>query len=146
MARAKHTARAETRRRYRQAASQPGDGDDMELEGSAPKAPAASARPAAPARPNQAPAGRPGFFSAFRNAYRPAHVREDIPYFGKLLQSRGFLAALALAAAGRSVRSPSGTTAAAASPTSSCSSRARPLRRSWWRASSLRGRATSSAS
>lgn len=100
MARAKHTVRAEARRRYRQASSQPGDEDGAELDGGAPQAAAVATKPASQGRPNQAPSGRPGFFAAFRGAYHPAHLREDIPHFGKLLRSRAFLGALALTIAG----------------------------------------------
>lgn len=99
MARAKQTVRAEARRRYRQGASQPGDDIGEELDGSEPQ-PTKAAKPVPQARPNQTPSGRPGFFGAFRGAYRPARVREDIPHFGKLLRSRAFLGALALTAAG----------------------------------------------
>lgn len=99
MARAKHTARAETRRRYRQA-SQPVDDAGTELEAGGPQAAAAPARPVAQARSNQSGPARPGMFSAFRGAYRPARVREDVPYFPQLLRSRAFLGALALTLAG----------------------------------------------
>lgn len=100
MARAKHTVRAEARRRYRQASSQPGDEEGAELGADAPKAAPVASRPSSPARPNQSPAVRPGFFAAFRGAYHPARVREDIPHFAALLRSRAFLAALALTIAG----------------------------------------------
>ena len=99
MARAKHTVRAEARRRYRQGSSQPGDEDGAELAGDAPKAAAVTTKPSQ-ARPNQQASGRPGFFASFRGAYHPARIREDIPHFAKLLQSRAFLGALALTIAG----------------------------------------------
>ncbi|MEO5703640.1 MAG: hypothetical protein ABIZ52_03845, partial [Candidatus Limnocylindrales bacterium] len=98
MARAKHTVRAEARRRYRQAGSQPDDEAGTELDSEAPKA--AMAKPASPARPNQTPSARPSFLGSFRGAYRPARVREDIPHFASLLRSRAFLGALALTVAG----------------------------------------------
>lgn len=96
MARAKHTVRAEARKRYRQAATQAEEDTGAELDESEPQA----ARPSAPGRPNRPASGRPGFFTAFRGAYHPARLREDIPYFPKLLQSRAFLAALALTVVG----------------------------------------------
>jgi hypothetical protein len=101
VARAKHTVRAEARRRYRQASVQPEEDVAAEPEEN-PKQAAARppARPAPERRPNQPPAGRPGFFAAFRGAYHPARVREDIPHFVDLLRSRAFLAALALTIAG----------------------------------------------
>lgn len=103
MARAKHTVRAEARRRYRQTTSQAGEEEGVELdEDSSGATPAArpAPRPAAQARPAQTAPTRPGFLSAIRGAYHPAHVREDIPHFAKLLRSRGFLGALALTIAG----------------------------------------------
>lgn len=100
MARAKHTVRAEARRRFRQASSQPGDEEGVELDGDAPKGAAVAAKPTPQGRSSQVPARRPGFFAAFRGAYRPARVRDDVPYFPTLLRSRAFLAALALTIAG----------------------------------------------
>ena len=101
MARAKHTVRAEARRRHRQASAQPEEGSAAELDE---EGPAVDARPGGRSttggRSNAPAAVRPGFFTAFRGAYHPAHLREDIPYFPKLLQSRAFLAALALTIAG----------------------------------------------
>lgn len=99
MARAKHTVRAEARRRYRQAASQPEDEAVEELDESAPKATAA--RPAAPpARPAATPSGRPSFLGAFRGAYRPAHLGEDLRALPKLLTSRALLAGVGLVLVG----------------------------------------------
>lgn len=100
MARAKHTVRAEARRRYRQAASLPGDETVAELDEDTPKA---SARPATPkpapqARPTST--GRPSFLGAFRAAYRPAHLREDLRALPQLLTSRALLAGIGLVFAG----------------------------------------------
>lgn len=109
MARAKHTVRAEARRRYRQSTSQPEAGDAAEL-GDAPSTTAAAkpvvpnqlraaqAKPAA-SRPAQSP-GRPGFMASFRGAYHPARVREDLAFVPKLLTSRALLAGIGLVFAG----------------------------------------------
>jgi len=101
VARAKHTARSEARRRYRQAVSQAPDSDTGELDSGV----ESGARPTRPAarpndRPNQAPAGRPGFMSAVRGAYHPAHIREDLAAAPKLLTSRALLAAIGLVLVG----------------------------------------------
>jgi hypothetical protein len=101
VARAKHTVRAEARRRYRQAASQSIDdaGPDLDTDAGPPTT---AARPAAraDARPTPAPTGRPGFMAAFRGAYHPAHLREDLAQLPLLLKSRALLAALGLVLAG----------------------------------------------
>src|SRR5215207_7725206 len=81
VARAKHTGRSEARRKYRQAMSQPVEGDDLE-----PTAEEAASEPAgrertAPARAarSEAPAApRPGITSAFRAAYHAPNVRADL--------------------------------------------------------------------
>ena len=74
MARAKRTARAEARRRYR--ATQTSELDDA-LEGDEPAAtPRASATAAEPRPP--APGQRLPFTVAVRAAVRPVHVSEDI--------------------------------------------------------------------
>jgi hypothetical protein len=100
LARAKHTTRADARRRYRQAIAQPLDGE-VEVDESAPApAPAArsastAARPAASAQP-----ARPGITSAFRGAYHPAHYREDVAALPQLVRGKWFLISLALVVAG----------------------------------------------
>jgi hypothetical protein len=99
VARAKQTVRAEARRRYRQAANLTGDDAAGELDPGTP-APTPSAKPAPPSRSAQAPSGRPGFLSAFRGAYHPAHLREDLQALPKLLTSRALLAGLALVLVG----------------------------------------------
>lgn len=100
MARAKHTVRAEARRRYRQAGSLPGDDTEMALDDTTAKPAAPASRPATQARPTQSPPVRPGFLSAFRGAYHAAHLREDLRYLPKLLLGRGFLAAVGLVLVG----------------------------------------------
>ena len=106
MARAKHTGRAEARRRYRQAVTQPEVDAVDELDDATPNA-AVAAKPAAAtqarptqARPSPASSGRPGFMAAFRTAYHPARVREDLASLPKLLTSRALLAGLGLVLAG----------------------------------------------
>jgi hypothetical protein len=104
VARAKQTDRAEARRRFRQATSQEGDagegGDELDFGERKPDA--AGATPGRPARETQ-PAARPGFTSAFRNAYRPAHFREDVRLLPTVLRSRAFLGAVALVIVGAAV-------------------------------------------
>jgi hypothetical protein len=103
VARAKQTNRAEARRRYRQATQ----ADDMaELEEGADageaEATAAGRQAARPAPAKAAPTGpqRPGFLAAFRGAYHPAHLREDLAFLPKLLTSRALLAGILLVLAG----------------------------------------------
>ena len=93
MARAKRTDRADARRRYRQ--YQSSDTDDAELDGEEAISPA----PSAP-RTASAPAERPSITAAFRNAYHPAHLREDIGHLPSLLRTRTFLISLALVIGG----------------------------------------------
>lgn len=89
MARAKHTVRADARRRWRQTqAGEPGDSETT------------TPAPAAAARPAPAPSERPSITAAFRNAYRRANVREDIAALPRLLRSRAFLISLALVVGG----------------------------------------------
>jgi hypothetical protein len=91
VARAKHTVRADARRRYRQT-------QNIELEGSELESDAPE--PARPGRSTPAPAQRPSITAAFRNAYRPAKIREDIGALPWLLRSRAFLISLALVVGG----------------------------------------------
>lgn len=97
MARAKHTDRADARRRWRQ--TQTG-----ELDGSAadePMGAPASRSAASPAqRAAPAPAQRPSITGAFRNAYRPAQIREDIAALPWLIRSRAFLISIVLVVGG----------------------------------------------
>jgi hypothetical protein len=103
VARAKQTNRAEARRRYRQA-TQPDDSAGL-AEGengdeATPKA-QATKQPARAAAPKATPSGqRPGFLAAFRGAYHPAKVREDLTFLPKLLTSRALLAAILLVLGG----------------------------------------------
>jgi len=101
VARAKQTVRAEARRRYRLAANLTEDeaGGELDAETPATAAPV-SGKPAPQSRPAQASSGRPGFLSAFRGAYHPAHLREDLRVLPQLLTSRALLAGLALVLVG----------------------------------------------
>lgn len=106
MARAKQTGRAEARRKYRQAQVAV-DGDETELEdeevAEEPARGARGARPArasATARATPPPSGRVGFTGAFRAAYHPAHLREDLQALPTLLRSRALLLALGSLVAG----------------------------------------------
>ena len=94
MARAKQTDRAEARRRYRQATS-----DDTGIEGLESEAPVADkAKPEASrsARPAQQGPARPGITAAFRAAYHPANIREDLSMLPKLLRHWSFYAPIAM--------------------------------------------------
>lgn len=101
MARAKHTARAEARRRHRQMAAEAADAERGELEAldedleDAESRPAGRARQPAPAEKRD-PNARLGFGAAFREAYRPAKVREDLVLLPRLLTTRAFIAATLL--------------------------------------------------
>ena len=104
MARAKQTDRAEARRRYRQASGEaagPEDGAELDYgerrpeSGPGPKPAARAARTA-----DRSPTGRVGFMDAFRQAYHPAHLREDIRALPEVLRSRAFLAAAAMLVVG----------------------------------------------
>jgi hypothetical protein len=97
VARAKHTGRAEARRRYRQATIQPTEDAAEALEGESRPATGAMKQQARPgARPAPAPSGRPGFMTAIRGAYHPAHIREDLAKLPQLLTSRALLAGIAI--------------------------------------------------
>ena len=85
MARAKRTVRADARRRYRQTQT------TTESEGGVGEAPAP--RPVAAA---SAPSARPSFLAAFRQAYHPANIREDLPYLPSLLRHWSFWVPLLL--------------------------------------------------
>lgn len=90
MARAKQTDRADARRRTRHAPL-----IDNGLSSETPVTPAgtgsASERPAT---------ARPSITAAFRNAYHPANIREDLALLPRLLRTRAFLIPLALIFAG----------------------------------------------
>lgn len=91
MARAKRTDRADARRRWRQTQTGEPDGADLAEEGPQP------ARTQAPAT---APVARPSITAAFRTAYRPAQVREDIAALPWLIRSRAFLISVVLVIGG----------------------------------------------
>jgi hypothetical protein len=91
VARAKRTDRAEARRRYRAQLAAEGTGEDLD--------PAEEADPAAEARgpdrtpPRRAastppPTPRPGIGNAFRAAFRPANLREDLAGLPRLVRHR----------------------------------------------------------
>jgi len=110
VARAKHTARAEARRRYRQSTAplEDLDGDPLDdAEEPEPVRPAAKATaakgPAARPADSRQPAGRPSFMDSFRLAYHRPDIREDLATLPTTLRSRGFLAALAMVVAGGAV-------------------------------------------
>ena len=88
MARAKQTDRAEARRRYRQAMQQEPAEEGLEepADEAADSAAAKASRGRQPARPAAQQPARPGITSAFRNAYRPANIREDLAMLPKLLR------------------------------------------------------------
>jgi hypothetical protein len=106
LARAKQTGRAEARRKYRQAQVAV-DGDETELEDEElAEEPARSAKGVRPtrassgARATPPPTGRVGFTGAFRAAYHPANIREDLRALPMLLRSRALLLALGALLAG----------------------------------------------
>jgi hypothetical protein len=100
VARAKQTARSEARRRYRQASTTTTDGE-AELSASTPQPNVLSGKPAPRQtdRPNPA-TGRPGFMSAVRGAYHPAHIREDLRALPRLLTHWSFLVSAVLVLGG----------------------------------------------
>lgn len=79
MARAKQTKRAEARRRYRQTVAQ------TTGEAEVADAPESRGDSAAAPAPRPASQGRPSITAAFREAYHPAHVREDLRALPSLL-------------------------------------------------------------
>lgn len=85
MARAKRTDRAEARRRHRAQLAEERHPDDVEEAQD--ETPAARSAPAARTRPVQAapPPARPSITYAFRTAFRPANVREDLAYLPTLV-------------------------------------------------------------
>jgi hypothetical protein len=102
VARAKQTDRAEARRRHRLAVSADAAESDAgaELDYGERRPDVAKPKPAAQSRSAAQPGGRAGFFDAFRQAYHPAHIREDVLALPMLLRSRAFLAAVALVLVG----------------------------------------------
>ena len=86
MARAKRTARADVRRRNRQA-QLAGEGDLGEQSAEASET---------SARPRAAAPARPSFTAAFRLAYHRANVREDLPLLPRLIRHWSFWVPLAV--------------------------------------------------
>jgi hypothetical protein len=91
VARAKRTDRADARRRWRQTQTDEPDGGELAAE---------APEPARTPRPATAPAERPSITAAFRNAYHPAKVREDIAALPWLIRGRAFLISVALVVGG----------------------------------------------
>jgi hypothetical protein len=89
--RAKRTARADARRRYRATQNAPEDElDDLETTEDAP--PPAKAAPAkAAASTTSAAQPRPSIAAAFRNAFRPVDLRGDLRALPRLLIDKAFL-------------------------------------------------------
>jgi hypothetical protein len=92
VARAKRTARADARRRHRAQAAASADADfaeDLEPEESGPggreRPPSGRERPPGDSRRGQQ---RMGFLAAFRAAYEPVRIREDIAGLPALITSR----------------------------------------------------------
>jgi len=105
VARAKQTDRAEARRRHRQAVSQAtttDEADDLDFGERKPDVGPAKGATAKPgqARAGAVPSGRLGFTGAFRAAYHPARIMDDLRALPSLLRSRALLAALGLVLAG----------------------------------------------
>jgi hypothetical protein len=93
--RAKRTNRAEARRRHRAAIAEPG-----EEEAADDGVPQASTRPSAP-RPAGTTQERPSLGTAFRAAFRPLTLREDLRFLPRLLVDRSvWLPCLLTVAAG----------------------------------------------
>ena len=80
MARAKQTNRAEARRRYRQTLAQ-GEAESEDVTDDATGS--GSTGPAS--RPRSGSQDRPSISAAFREAYHPAHIREDLLALPRLL-------------------------------------------------------------
>jgi hypothetical protein len=83
--RAKRTNRAEARRRHRAALEAPEFGEPIEDAEPADVAPERGHRPSQPARP---PTERPSITRAFREAFHPVTLREDLQAFPQLLLHR----------------------------------------------------------
>jgi hypothetical protein len=102
VARAKQTARAEARRRYRQAnaVESAEDFEDLEAEAEAPERGRQDPSRAAVRQQPPQPTGRPGVMSSFRAAYRPANIREDLGMLPKLLRHWAFLVPIGMIVVG----------------------------------------------
>ena len=95
MPRAKRTNRAEARRRHRASIGEPIE--DEAFDDAEPQAAARSSAPKSPAAPQE----RPSLGNAFRAAFRPPNVREDLRALPRLLIDRSvWLPSLLTVAAG----------------------------------------------
>jgi len=99
LARAKPTNRAEARRRYRQTVAQATveAGDDATGDATPASSAQRSVRPTSGADRAQP---RAGVFSAFRGAYRPARIRDDLRLLPELVRGRWFLISVGLVVIG----------------------------------------------
>jgi hypothetical protein len=98
VARPKQTDRAEARRRYRQTAATPVTEEGTELDYGERRTDIGAGKPGSTS--TGATPTRPGFGAAFRQAYHPPKLREDLQHLPMLLRSRAFLGAVALILAG----------------------------------------------
>ncbi len=99
MARAKHTVRAEARRRYRKSTLAE-DEADLDLDETAATADPPTSRSAARAAQRPAAPTRPSFMGAMRAAYHRANLREDLRHLPMLLRSRALLGGIGLVVLG----------------------------------------------
>jgi hypothetical protein len=89
VARAKRTDRAAARRRYRAQLAAEDAGGEVDAEAAeVPAAPVPSRGRPAPRQPDRQAPPRSGMFYAFRAAFRPANLREDLAQLPSLLRSR----------------------------------------------------------
>jgi hypothetical protein len=107
VARVKQTARSEARRRHRlanrldeEATPNELDADGTPAEGP-PAGPSPAGRSSGAAQPS-APS-RPGVLTAFRSAYHPARIREDLRDLPNLLRTTAFLGGAGLMLAGAAI-------------------------------------------
>jgi hypothetical protein len=92
VARAKRTDRAEARRRYRAQLAAEDAGGEVDAEAAeVPAAASASRGRPAPRQPDRQAPPRSGMFYAFRAAFRPVNLREDLAQLPSLLRSRALL-------------------------------------------------------
>lgn len=94
MARAKRTARADARRRYRATMVEDVDQASDEAEAEAERAP--RGRPAPAAKRAAEPPRRPSIVDAFRTSFRPLDLRGDLRALPRLLMTKAFLIPLDL--------------------------------------------------
>ena len=100
MARAKRTDRAAARRRYRAQLAAEDAGGEVDAEAAEVPAVAAPSRGRpAPRQPDRQAAPRSGMFYAFRAAFHPVNLREDLAQLPSILRSRALLIPLAVTVA-----------------------------------------------